>query len=69
MPAIGEAAMAVLKHNDVDVVSAYPECCGMPQLENGDLADVSWPVYVYPNLCIYSYLSLSLHSYLSLSMC
>jgi len=40
-PAIGMAAQAVLALNGVDVVADYPGCCGMPQLEQGDLADVA----------------------------
>jgi glycerol-3-phosphate dehydrogenase subunit C len=40
-PGIGRAAQAVLAHNGVDLEVAYPECCGMPQLEQGDLADVA----------------------------
>lgn len=37
----GEAAMRVLAHNGVQVRIEYPECCGMPKLENGDLAAVA----------------------------
>ena len=40
-PDIGMAAHAVLAKNGVDVIVAYPGCCGMPQLEQGDLARVS----------------------------
>ena len=40
-PAIGEAALAVLARNGIDATVVYPECCGMPQLEAGDLARVS----------------------------
>ena len=40
-PAIGEAALDVLARNGVDASVVYPECCGMPQLEAGDLARVS----------------------------
>ncbi len=40
-PDIGVAAQAVLRRNGVDTVVAYPGCCGMPQLENGDLDDVA----------------------------
>ena len=44
MPAIGEAARAVLEHSGVDVEVCYPGCCGMPQLELGDVADVAQKV-------------------------
>ena len=40
-PSIGEAARAVLARNGVDTEVAYPRCCGMPQLEQGDLAAVA----------------------------
>lgn len=40
-PEIGEAARAVLAHNGVETEVIYPECCGMPQLEQGDLARVA----------------------------
>jgi glycerol-3-phosphate dehydrogenase subunit C len=40
-PEIGEAAQAVLAHNGVETVVAYPGCCGMPQLEQGDFAAVA----------------------------
>jgi glycerol-3-phosphate dehydrogenase subunit C len=40
-PGIGEAARAVLARNGVETVVAYPGCCGMPQLEQGDLAAVA----------------------------
>ena len=36
-PRIGEAARAVLAQNGVETEVAYPGCCGMPQLEQGDL--------------------------------
>ncbi len=36
-PDIGMACRAVLAHNGVDTKVAYPGCCGMPQLEHGDL--------------------------------
>ena len=38
---IGHAARAVLAKNGVETEIAYPTCCGMPQLEHGDLASVS----------------------------
>lgn len=40
-PAIGEAARAVLATNGVETEVVYPACCGMPQMENGDLAKVA----------------------------
>jgi glycerol-3-phosphate dehydrogenase subunit C len=40
-PEIGEAARAVLAHNGVETEIVYPGCCGMPQLEQGDLPRVA----------------------------
>ncbi len=40
-PGPGEAAIRVLKHNGVETKFVYPGCCGMPKLENGDLAAVA----------------------------
>jgi glycerol-3-phosphate dehydrogenase subunit C len=40
-PQIGEAARAVLAHNGVQCVAEYPGCCGMPQLEQGNLERVA----------------------------
>jgi len=40
-PRIGEATRAVLAHNGVETEVAYPGCCGMPKLEQGDLAAVA----------------------------
>jgi glycerol-3-phosphate dehydrogenase subunit C len=40
-PGIGEAAQAVLAKNGVETEVVYPQCCGMPQLEGGDLASVA----------------------------
>jgi glycerol-3-phosphate dehydrogenase subunit C len=40
-PGIGLAARAVLAKNGVETEVVYPECCGMPQLEHGDLASVA----------------------------
>src|SRR4029077_3443877 len=37
-PGIGMAARAVLAKNGVETEVVYPRCCGMPQLEQGDLA-------------------------------
>jgi glycerol-3-phosphate dehydrogenase subunit C len=38
---IGHTARAVLAKNGVETEIAYPTCCGMPQLEHGDLANVA----------------------------
>jgi len=40
-PGIGEATRAVLAHNGVETEVVYPGCCGMPKLEQGDLAAVA----------------------------
>ena len=40
-PGIGEAARRVLAKNGVETAVAYPGCCGMPQLEQGDLEKVA----------------------------
>jgi glycerol-3-phosphate dehydrogenase subunit C len=40
-PATGEAARVVLAKNGVETEVFYPGCCGMPQLERGDLAKVA----------------------------
>ena len=40
-PGIGQATRAVLEHNGVEVEVVYPECCGMPQLEHGEIGDVA----------------------------
>ena len=40
-PSIGIAALAVLAKNGVESEIVYPDCCGMPQLEQGDLARVA----------------------------
>ncbi len=40
-PGIGRAAMDVLLHNGVETTVMHPGCCGMPKLENGDLAAVA----------------------------
>ncbi|SMH56661.1 heterodisulfide reductase-related iron-sulfur binding cluster [Azospirillum agricola] len=39
-PAIGMATRAILARNGVESAVVYPACCGMPQLEQGDLAKV-----------------------------
>ncbi|MDE0799855.1 MAG: heterodisulfide reductase-related iron-sulfur binding cluster [Rhodospirillaceae bacterium] len=40
-PDIGTAALNVLGHNGVETEVVYPGCCGMPQLEQGDIARVA----------------------------
>jgi glycerol-3-phosphate dehydrogenase subunit C len=40
-PDIGIAAQAVLARNGVETEVVYPQCCGMPQLENGNIAKVA----------------------------
>lgn len=40
-PSIGEAARAILAENGVETEVVYPRCCGMPQLEQGDIAAVA----------------------------
>ena len=40
-PAIGEKTRAVLAQNGVETEVVYPRCCGMPQLEQGDIAAVA----------------------------
>jgi glycerol-3-phosphate dehydrogenase subunit C len=40
-PSIGEATRAVLARNGVETEILYPRCCGMPQLEQGDIAAVA----------------------------
>jgi len=40
-PEIGVAAQGVLARNGVVTEVAYPNCCGMPQLEHGDIAAVA----------------------------
>jgi glycerol-3-phosphate dehydrogenase subunit C len=40
-PSTGEAARAILNHIGVATTVAYPGCCGMPFLEQGDLARVA----------------------------
>src|SRR6185295_159608 len=40
-PDIGTAARAVLAKNGVETEVVYPACCGMPVLEQGDLAGVA----------------------------
>jgi glycerol-3-phosphate dehydrogenase subunit C len=39
--AIAEAALKVLAHNGVATEVVHPACCGMPQLEHGDIARVA----------------------------
>ena len=40
-PEIGEAALAVLAKNGIDAEVVYPACCGMPELEQGNLDKVA----------------------------
>lgn len=40
-PGIGVAAQAILAHNGIETAVCYPACCGMPRLEQGDLATVA----------------------------
>ena len=40
-PSIGMAARSVLAKNGVETEIVYPSCCGMPQLEHGDIARVA----------------------------
>ena len=40
-PGIGEAARAVLAKNGVETEVVYPSCCGMPQLERGEIEKVT----------------------------
>jgi glycerol-3-phosphate dehydrogenase subunit C len=40
-PDIGEAARKVLARNGVETEVLYPACCGMPQLEAGNIAKVA----------------------------
>jgi len=37
----GEAAMKVFAHQGLEVRIEYPDCCGMPLFENGDMAAVA----------------------------
>jgi len=40
-PAIGLSALNVLAQNGVETEVVYPRCCGMPQLEQGNIAAVA----------------------------
>ena len=40
-PEVGEAAAKVLAHLGVSVTTEYPGCCGMPYLEQGNIAKVA----------------------------
>ncbi len=40
-PGIGQAAQAVLAKNGVETEVVYPACCGMPQLERGEVEKVA----------------------------
>ena len=40
-PSIGSSAVDVLNTNGVETEVVYPSCCGMPQLEQGNIAEVA----------------------------
>ena len=40
-PEIGEATLAVLAKNGIDAEVVYPACCGMPELEQGNIEQVA----------------------------
>ena len=40
-PDLGASALAVLARNGVETVVVHPSCCGMPQLEMGEIARVA----------------------------
>ncbi len=40
-PEIGEAVRRILARNGVETEVLYPVCCGMPQMEQGNLAEVT----------------------------
>jgi len=40
-PEVGEASAKVLAHLGVNVTTEYPGCCGMPYLEQGNIAKVA----------------------------
>ena len=40
-PEIGEAALKVLAQNGIDAEIVYPACCGMPELEQGNIEKVA----------------------------
>jgi glycerol-3-phosphate dehydrogenase subunit C len=40
-PQTAAAALAVLAKQGVEMTMLYPQCCGMPQLEAGDIAEVA----------------------------
>ena len=40
-PEIGEAALGVLARNGIDAEVVYPACCGMPELEQGNIDKVA----------------------------
>ena len=41
VPEIGLATRQILAHNGVETELVYPECCGMPQFEKGDIEAVA----------------------------
>ena len=40
-PGIGMSTLSILAKNGVETEVVYPECCGMPQLEQGDIGRVA----------------------------
>ena len=40
-PSIGKSALKVLAFNGIETETVYPRCCGMPQLEQGDIKRVA----------------------------
>ena len=44
-PSIGDSALKVLAHNGIKSNVVYPRCCGMPQLEQGDIKGVAERAY------------------------
>jgi glycerol-3-phosphate dehydrogenase subunit C len=40
-PSIGKSALEVLAFNGIEINTVYPRCCGMPQLEQGDIKRVA----------------------------
>ena len=44
-PSIGDSSLKVLAHNGIKSHIVYPRCCGMPQLEQGDIKRVAESAY------------------------
>jgi len=40
-PEVGQAMLGVLAKNGIEAQVVYPECCGMPQMEQGAIPDVA----------------------------